>query len=56
MADESHTILKPGIENAITHISSIICEAITCCGMSKEEVDELKEAFRDLVTCTRGNR
>lgn len=46
------TELRPGIESAIQRIAEILCEAATASGMSRDEVQDLKQAFRDLVSAT----
>lgn len=41
--------LRTDIERPIAKIASIICDGVTASGMSKDDVDDLKEAFRELV-------
>lgn len=48
-------LMKPGIEKAIAKIVGILSETQAASGMSKEDCDELKQAFRDLVAAARRN-
>ena len=54
--DDMSTELKPQMEAAISVIVSIINEAVTSSGMSREETEALRQALRDLVVAIRGNQ
>lgn len=47
--------LKPGLEAAIARIVAILSETQAASGMSKEDCDELREAFRQLIVATLRN-
>lgn len=47
--------MKPGIESAIARIVGILSETQAQSGMSKKDCDELKQAFRELVSATLRN-
>jgi hypothetical protein len=45
--------MRPDIIRPIEKIVEIINEASTCCGMNKEDVDNLRKAFVSLVAAIR---
>lgn len=48
-------LMKPGIENAIAKIVGILSETQAASGMSREDCEELKQAFREMLAATLRN-
>ena len=48
-------LMKPGIERAIAKVVAILSETQAQSGMSKEDCEELRQAFRDMLSATLRN-